>query len=131
MSDDDTPQMGSPRGLGLLFAFVFALVGVWPMLFGGEPRLWSLGVAAAFLAVALIAPMVLQPFNRLWHRFGLLLAWIMTPVIMTVVYLIAVVPTGLLLRLFGRDAMRRRREPKAKSYWIERKHPIGSMRDQF
>lgn len=130
-TNDSAPQAGSPRGFGLLFVVVFALIGLWPLLGDGPVRLWSLVVAAVILVIALAAPFLLQPFNRVWHKFGLILGMIMTPVIMTVIFVLVFTPTGLLLRLFGKDPMTRRFEPKTKSYWIKRTTPAGSMRDQF
>lgn len=124
-------KMSSPRSFGLLFALVFALVGVWPWIHGSPPRLWSLVIAAAFLAVALAQPSVLAPLNRLWHGCGLLLGRIMTPVIMTILFVIAVIPTGLALRAMGRDPLRLKRDPQAESYWIKRETPPRPMRDQF
>ena len=34
-----------------------------------------------------------------------------------------IMPIGLLMRAMGRDPMRLRREPEAKSYWIKREPP--------
>lgn len=127
---EDDNVGGSPRGFGLTFAAVFALAGCWPLLSSAYPRLWALGVAAAFLLAALLVPGALQPLNRLWSRFGLLLGRIMTPVIMTLLFVVAVAPTAFVMRLLGHDPMRRRRID-GPSYWIERRQPPGSMTDQF
>ena len=114
---------GSERGFGLVFATVFLIVGLWPVLSGSAPRLWSLAIAAAFLAVALVAPKVLEPLNRLWYRFGLLLNRIVSPVVLAVLFFATVMPIGLIMRLSGKDILRMRFEPDASTYWIERKPP--------
>ena len=114
---------GSERGFGLVFATVFLIVGLWPLLSGSAPRLWSLGIAAAFLAIALAAPKVLGPLNRLWYRFGLLLNRIVSPVVLAVLFFATVMPIGLIMRLSGKDILRMRFEPDASTYWIERKPP--------
>lgn len=130
----DEVAAGSERGFGFVFCAVFAIIGLWPMLFGGPPRLWSLGVAAAFLLVALIRPSLLSPLNRVWFLFGLLLHKIVTPIVMGVLFFLTVTPTGIIMRLLGKDMLQRRMDPDAKSYWIER-HPPGpdpqGMRNQF
>lgn len=124
--------MGSPKGFGQVFAVVFVLVALWPLWHGHGPRLWALAVAAIFLGLAYAAPQVLQPLNKLWFRFGLLLSRVMTPLVMSLMYALAVVPTGLALRAFGKDPLSRTANPAAATYWISRKDaPVGSMRNQF
>jgi hypothetical protein len=134
--------MGSDRGFGLVFAVVFALIGVWPALeLGWIPRLdpsalriWSLAIAGAFLGVAFAAPALLNPLNRLWFAFGLLLGKVMTPVVMGLLYALTVVPTGLIMRLRGRDLLSLRIDRAGKSYWIVREPPgpaRGTMSNQF
>jgi predicted membrane metal-binding protein len=114
---------GSDRSFGLVFAAFFAIIGLWPLVRHGEIRLWSLALAVAFLAVALAAPRLLALPNRLWIRFGLLLSRIVNPVIMGLVFFLAVTPTAAILKLTGKDPLRLRLDREAKSYWIERKPP--------
>jgi hypothetical protein len=125
---------GSDRSFGIVFACVFALIGLWPMLHGSAPRLWALAVAAACLAAGLLRPQFLSPLNRLWFRFGLLLHHVVNPVLMLLIYYGAVVPTGLVLRALGKDVLRLKLDRTAASYWIIREPPgpaMGSMEKQF
>jgi hypothetical protein len=135
-------QMGSERGFGLVFAVVFALIGVWPAIhLGWAPRFdidalrwWSLAIAAAFLAVALIAPSLLRPLNWLWFQFGMLLSKVMTPLVMGIMFVLTVVPTALVMRLRGKDLLRLKIDRQAKSYWIMREPPgpaRDTMRNQY
>lgn len=123
--------MGSERGFGLVFAGVFAIFAGLPLLHGSPPRLWPLPVAALFLAAALLRPAILAPLNRLWFRFGLALGQVMTPVMMALLFVAAVIPTALLMRLLRKDPMHRRLAPEAETYWERREHQPGPMRDQF
>lgn len=128
------PPMGSDRSFGLVFAVVFALVGLAPLRHGAEPRLWALALAVTFLVAALAAPGMLRPLNRLWFRFGLLLHHVVTPVVMGLLFFVVVTPVGLLMRATGKDPLRLRRDSAAASYWIERQPPgpaPASMRQQF
>lgn len=124
----------SDRSFGIVFAVVFAIIGLWPLISGAEIRLWSLAIAAGFLVVALLRPRVLAPLNRLWMRFGLLLSKVVNPVIMGLLFYVTVTPMGLIMRALGKDLLRLRFEPGAKSYWIERRPPgpePESMVNQF
>jgi Saxitoxin biosynthesis operon protein SxtJ len=126
--------MGSERGFGLVMAAFLLLVAIIPILHGGELRLWALGLGAAFFLCALAAPRLLSPLNRAWHRLGLALHAVVNPIIMGLIFYGTVVPMGIMLRLLGKDLLRLKWEPGAKSYWIRREPPgpePGSMSKQF
>jgi len=113
----------SDRSFGVVFAVFFAFIACYPLLAGGAIRLWSLTVSGVFLFLALVVPGVLAPVNRLWMKFGELLHRIVSPLALGIVFYAAVLPTGLLLHLFGKDPLRLRLEPNATSYWIKREPP--------
>lgn len=132
---DEEVKGSSNRGFGLVFASVFCIVGLWPLTVeGGQMRMWSLGVAVVFLLVSLIAPNILAPANRLWTAFGLLLHKIVNPIIMALIFFVAVTPTALIFRMLGKDPLRMRLDKAATSYWIHRTPPgpaPDSMPHQF
>lgn len=127
-------RLGSERSFGLVFAAVFAIVGLLPLIAAHSPFYWALGVAAVFLVAAFTAPRLLAPLNRLWFRFGLLLHAIISPIVMGLLFYLVVFPTGVLMRLTGKDLLRLKFDPKAESYWIRREPPgpaRGSFDNQF
>ncbi len=128
------PERGSDRTFGIVFALFFLVIGCLPMLKGAPARLWALGVTAAFLLAAVALPRALAPLNRLWMALGLLLGRIISPIMLFLVYCIAVAPTGLIMRLRGKDPLKRRFDPEAPSYWVHRTppgKPDESMTRQF
>ena len=127
-------EMGSDRSFGLVFAVVFTLVALWPLTDGAEPRLWAAGVAAAFLAVALLRPALLKPLNKLWFLVGLALHHVVTPVVMGLLFFLTVTPVALVMRARGKNLLGLKRDPAATSYWIHRQPPgpaPETMRRQF
>ncbi len=116
-------EAGSNRSFGVVFAVVFAIIAAWPLLGGGDIRWWSAAIAGIFLGLGLFLPNVLAPLNRVWFKFGMLLARIVNPVVMFVIYVVSVLPIGVILRVSGKDLLRLRMEPEASSYWIERAPP--------
>jgi len=131
---EEDVKSSSNRTFGLVFFVVFAIVSVWPVLFGNPLRWWSTPIAAAFLAVAFIVPGWLAPLNRLWTKLGLLMHKVVNPVIMGLLFFVAITPMALVLRLLGKDLLRLKRDPQATTYWIDRTPPgpsADSMRRQF
>lgn len=132
--DGDNEPRASERSFGLVFTAVFVLVGLTPLLKGHDVRWWALIVALAFGILAFAAPRLLAPLNRIWMAFGKLLHRIVSPVVLGLLYCVAVVPTGLILRIKGSDPLRLKRDPAAKSYWLPRTPPgpaTGSFKNQF
>ena len=129
-SDDHTEA--SPRSFGLTFAAVFAIYALWPLWRGQAPRLWAASVSAVFIVVAVLAPQALAPANRVWQWIGALLHRIVNPVVMAVLFYLAVTPFAWLVRWRNKAwAARFAIDRSASSYWITRTDPPGSMRQQF
>ena len=128
------PGAGSERSFGVVFAIVFALIGTYPLFSLGPVRYWALALAAAFMLLAWLRPSIFRVPNRIWFRFGVVLAAIVGPVAVGLVFVTSVVPVGLLMRLIGKDPLRLGRDAAARSYWIERTPPgpdPKGMPDQF
>jgi Saxitoxin biosynthesis operon protein SxtJ len=130
---DDT-QMGSNKSFGLVFAAVFALISLFPLVHGGSIRMWPLPIALAFLAVALAMPSILSPLNRLWFKFGMLLHHVVNPLILGFIFFVIITPMGVATRLFGGKLLTLGNDKAAASYW-HRRTPPGpepeSLRNQF
>jgi hypothetical protein len=106
-----------------VFAVVFVIIGLWPFLFGGMVRWWSLAIATIFVVLAAIRPGLLAPLNRLWTKLGLLLNSIVSPIVMGLLFYLVITPFALFIRLTGKDLLHLRRDPEAASYWIQREPP--------
>lgn len=119
----DGQQQTSDRFFGLTFCVVFALFGLWPLLGGRSPSPVFLGIGLVFLSLALAAPALLAPLNRLWLKFGALLHGITSPIILGVMFFLVIMPIGLVMRLFGKDFLRLRFDREVPSYWIRREPP--------
>lgn len=116
-------KTSSDRGFGIVFAVFFAIVSAVAWYFGSANWLWWLAAAAVMALIAFTFPPILAPFNWVWTRFGLLLALVISPIVLGLVFYLCVMPIGLLLRLFGKDLLNLKWQPEAKSYWIERTPP--------
>ena len=127
-------RIGSDRSFGIVFAVVFAVIGLFPLWAGAAVRPWALTLAGAVLFAALAAPKILGPANRLWFRFGMGLHRIVTPVVLGFVFFSTVVPTAVVMRMAGKDPLRLSSDRHVASYWIKRDPPgpdPQTMRNQF
>ena len=123
LSDKETVKGSSDRSFGLVFAAVFTIIGLWPLFSSSGVRWWSLAIALVFAGVAFARPSLLAPLNRLWTKFGLLLNRIVSPLVMGLLFFVVITPIALIMRVAREDLLNLKFDPKAKSYWIERKPP--------
>ncbi len=98
-------------GLFVVFAFLRAYLK-------GEFS-WVSGVfavcGAALIVAALLQPAWLTPLNRWWQRFGLVLHKVTNPLFLGLIYFVAFVPVGWLMRLFRKDMLSR-----SQTRWVPR-----------
>ena len=121
------------RHFGLIVGGVFSVIGLWPVMFRGEGvRLWASILGGTLVAIGLVLPRSLQPIHRGWMWIGHILGWINTRIILGIVFFGLITPMGVVMRLFGKDAMRRVLVQEATSYRIVRSPRLrGHMKNQF
>lgn len=133
--EDYTPEdvpLPSEKSTGLVFAVVALIVAAF-----SYPNLTVITIcviiSALFAGLSFLAPHLLRPLNILWFKFSMLLYKVVNPIIMALMFLVAIVPLGLLMKIW-RDPLRKKKQSDGESYWIERKNessPPQSMHNQF
>ena len=129
-----SPENKDLRSFGLIFATGIVLIfGLFlPWLFEHAWPSWPWITAGILVVTALLLPPVLRPVYWLWMKFGHVLGWINTRIILGITFLLFFVPVALVFHLFGKDPMRRRLELAAKSYRINSEHlPRERMEKPF
>lgn len=81
--------------------------------------LWTVG--GTLIALALFRPAWLALPNRLWHQLGLLLAQVINPIVLLLLYATCIVPIGVLMRAFGHDPLQLKRDETTDTYWVAHK----------
>ena len=85
--------------------------------------LLTFGVTLCILGIAI--PFILKPIYWVWMIFATILGWIMTRVILSLLFYIIITPIGLILRFFGKQFLELRWDKSKESYWNFRtnEHP--------
>ena len=122
---------GTERNFGLVFAAVFVIISLYPLWFGKNIHLWACIIAFIFFILAIFLPKALFVINKLWLKLGLFLGAIVSPIIMGIIFFLAVTPTGMIMRLLGKYILNQKMKKSIKSYWIKRKENLSSMKNQF
>jgi hypothetical protein len=116
----------SPRALrrfGYLVGSVFLLLGC-VLLWRHRGLGWPLtSVGAALVVLAALDPRTLKWVYAPWMILAAALGWIVTGVLLTIVFFLVVTPVGLLQRFFGKRAIEVARRAGPVSYWQARATP--------
>ena len=124
-------KLPSNRNFGLVFFVFFLIIGLWPLLETNEIRYWSIFFSIIFFLLGITNSKLLNPLNKIWFNFGILLGKVISPLIMGIIFFLVVTPIGVIMRVFGKDILSLKYNKKNKSYWIEKNGPKSRMKNQF
>jgi hypothetical protein len=94
---------------GLAIPWLFSLnLPRWPWVFAGVLGSW-----------ALLLPSTLKPVYIVWMKFGNMMNWINTRIILGIVFYGLILPFGLVMRIFGNDPMKRKLDSSIESYRVK------------
>ncbi len=119
------------RNFGLLVGTVFGLIACWPLLWGNPLRIWATVIFLLLTGPAIIKPALLRWPYRCWMTVGSGLGWVNTRAILAILYFVAVMPVGLLLRLLGRTPLKLHFDPSATSYRELPEENESNVNEQF
>lgn len=136
---DWNPETRTLRQFGLIGVVAFgALAGLAHYrlaVFAGLPTgavrptvmaLLGCGVYCGLLAP--LAPRGLKPLYLLMTLIGAPIGLVVSTVVMLAVYYVVITPVAVLFRIIGRDALHRKFDPAAATYWIRRQPPENTKR---
>lgn len=123
MTEPPTPTVRELRLFGLMMGgFIAVIFGLLiPWIWDLEFPEWPWMAAAVFIVWGLAAPASLSPVFRVWMKFGGVLGWINTRLLLGLVFYLMFFPLGVIMRLFGWDAMHRKLNANAQSYRVPSK----------
>ena len=123
-------KLPSNRNFGIVFSIVFLIISLWPLLNQNDIRIWPLIISGIFLVLGIINSKLLSLLNKIWFKFGIFLGNFIAPIVMGIVYFMVVTPTGLIMKLFGKDSLNLKNNNKD-TYWIKKDNSNSDLKNQF
>lgn len=112
---------------GIVFTVLLLAIGY----FFPSIRVGLFSVAGLLLITTVFLPGMLYIPSRLWLMLAGLLSKFVAPILISVIFLTVVIPTGFAMRLIGIDNLGLAKRQKCSSYWIRRKEAPGLFKDMF
>ena len=104
---------------GLIVAVLFGLV--LPVLRHHSLPVFPWIMAGLLWVWAIVAPATLNVVYQIWMRIGLVLGWIQTRIILSIVFYVMICPMALIKRLLNQDSMMRGFAPNLSTYRLTSK----------
>ncbi len=136
MLDINTSSRTEQRKFGLVMAAAIVVLGLIRYAFHGFAQfpMYFFAVAGVFAFFGLVWPGALKPVFIVWIKFALVLNWIVTHLMLTIIYWAIIIPMGIAMRLFSDDPLKRKWLPHDTSYWEapeEQPEEFERWRNQF
>ena len=119
----------SLRKFGYTVGIAFSLFGIILAILGKANSPYLLIIGIILILSALISPELLKPLNKIWMMFAVVMGFVMTRVILTILFYFAVTPIGFLSKLSGKDFLDLKKKKKTESYWIKREKKENNPAD--
>jgi len=118
----------SLQKFALVMAIAFAALSLFVFFFGRHPgrALIPLILMAFFAVAGIFFPTSLKPVHTAWMALALAMGWVMSRVILSIVFFVVMTPIGLIMRLLGKDILDQKIDRQKESYWIKRSKSDGS-----
>ncbi|MDA8822521.1 SxtJ family membrane protein [Candidatus Pelagibacter bacterium] len=121
----------SNRSFGLLFFIVFIGLGLWPLTKSEDLNIYLVLISIFFLFFGILNSKILNPFNKIWIKFGEVLGLVIAPLVMAMIFFVILTPISLIVRISGKDLLGLKFTKNKGTYWTKRNKPINSMKKQF
>lgn len=113
------------RKFGLTIGIVLLIIAAL-LLWTGKTTypVWGI-IGAVFILAGLSFPVILKPFNKVWMSLAIVLGWIMTRVILAILFYIGLTGVKLIAIIFNKRFLNLKIDPSADTYWEKReKKPL-------
>ena len=130
MNNLEEKKFKKAKNFGYTFSFFFLVISIYTSL----NKLYFLPYLAVFVLFTLTTlffPIILYKPAELWQRFGFFLGKIFSPIILSIIYLLTIIPINILIRILNVDILQKKVIKKKKSYWINVKEKKIDFRSQF
>jgi hypothetical protein len=108
------------RKFGLTVGGVILAIGLVLFYFEKSSAIYFAVTGGLLILFGTLFPNILKPINKIWMSLAIILGFIMSRVILTILFYLVLTPIALLAKLVGKKFMILKYDKSAKSYWERR-----------
>ena len=104
------------KNFGFAIGFILLIIGVFFFVKGKDLFVYFFSIGSILIILGGFAPLILKPFYKIWMIFAVIISWIMTRIILSVLFFSIITIIGLFARLLGKDFLNLKSK-SIESYW--------------
>jgi len=108
------------RKFGITVGSVLAAIAVLLFYFEKPSAIYFAVIGGLLILFGALFPQLLKPLNKIWMGLAIILGFIMSRLILTVLFYLVLTPIALLAKLVGKKFMILKYDKSAKTYWEKR-----------
>lgn len=122
------------RKFAIGLALILGAIGAVMYFKGSANYIWMFVAHGALMLIGLLAPVLIKPLFIAISYFGFGMGWVMTRVILFILFYLVMTPISLLARLVGKQFLDLKFDRQPDSYWLAKEVPaegVNSFENQF
>ena len=108
------------RKFGLTVGGVLAIIAAVLFYFAKPSVVYFAIIGGILILLGFAFPQILKHLNKIWMGMAIVLGFVMSRVILTILYYLVLTPIAFLARLFGKKFMELKYDKSSKTYWEKR-----------
>ena len=104
------------KNFGFTIGFILLMIGVFLFVREKDSFIYFFSIGSILIILGGITPVILKPIYKIWMIFAVIIGWIMTRVILSVLFFSIITTIGIFTRLIGKDFLNLKSKNN-ESYW--------------
>ena len=104
------------KNFGFIIGFILVVIGVLLFFREKDSFVYFFSIGLSFIGLGIITPAALKPIHKIWMTFAIIIGWVMTRVILSILFYLIISTIGIFARLVGKDFLNLKSKNN-ESYW--------------
>tara|TARA_X000000950_G_scaffold150705_1_gene185724 strand:+ start:3269 stop:3679 length:411 start_codon:yes stop_codon:yes gene_type:complete len=104
------------KNFGVTIGFILLMIGAFLFIREKDSCIYFFSIGSILIIVGVITPVILKPIYKIWMIFAVIIGWIMTRVILSILFFSIITTIGIFTRLIGKDFLNLKSKNN-ESYW--------------
>ena len=104
------------KNFGVTIGFILLMISAFLFVREKDSFIYFFSIGSILIVLGGIIPLILKPIYKIWMIFAVIIGWIMTRVILSVLFFSIITTIGIFTRLIGKDFLNLKSKNN-ESYW--------------
>lgn len=105
------------KKFGITIGSVLIVISGLLFFYSAHSYLYFLIVGLTLVALGLLLPIILKPIHKIWMTISLILGWVSTRIILSILFYVVLTSIGLVAKLFEKDFLSLKLNKSQHTYW--------------